>query len=106
MSIGTRKRIQLLKVVHSKSANGSNQNTQTRSTYYAEVVQGSGSRNYQNSQTQIASSYTFRIRYNSALDLNSKYSIIYDGRQFTVTSIVKENEKSFYWIITAEAKHS
>lgn len=105
MSVGTRKRIQLLKLVHSKNTNGTNVNTPTRHTYWAEVVRGSGGRNYQNSQTQLGSSYTFRIRYNSSIEPSSKYSLVYDKKQFTVTSVEKENEKDFYWIIKAEAKN-
>lgn len=105
MSVGAMKRIQLLKAVYSKKVNGSNETEYTRYTYYAEVVRGSGSRSYQNSQTQLGSSYTFRIRYNSSIDPSSKYSLVYDGKQFTVTSVERENEKDFYWIIKAEAKN-
>lgn len=105
MSVGQRKRIQLLKLVHSKGANGANENSQTRYTYWAEVVRGSGGRDYQNSQTQLNSSFTFRIRYNSTIDPNSKYYIVYDSKQLTVTSVERENEKDFYWIIRATAKN-
>ena len=105
MSVGQRKRIQLLKLVHSKSASGANENSQTGYTYWAEVVRGSGGRNYQNGQTQLSSSYTFRIRYNSEIDPNSKYYIVYDNKQLTVTSVERENEKDFYWIIKAQAKN-
>lgn len=106
MSVGKMKRIQLLKAVYSKKVGGSNETDFDRYTYYAEVVRGSGGRNYQNSQTQLGSSYTFRVRYNSLIDPNSKYSLVYDGKQFTVTSVERENEKDFYWIIKAEAKNA
>ena len=107
MNIGKSKRIQLLKVVNSKDAvTGANKNTTTRYTYYAEVVSGSGFRSYQNSQTQMVSSYRFKIRHNTALDVDSKYSIIYDGKQFTVTGITKDKERNFYWLIDAVAKGS
>lgn len=106
MKIGRSKRIQLLKVVNTKAANGSNVNTTTKYTYYAEVVSGSGFRNYQNSQTQLGSSYRFKIRHNAALDVDSKYSIIYDGKQFTVTGITRDAERNFYWLIDAVAKGS
>jgi SPP1 family predicted phage head-tail adaptor len=101
MSVGQRKRIQLLKAIYSKSVSGANETSFTRYTYWAEVVRGSGSRSYQNSQTQLNSSYTFRIRYNSTIDPNSRYAIVYDGKQLTVTSVERENEKDFYWLIKA-----
>lgn len=105
MSIGQLKRIQLVRVVSTKNANGTNQNTKTLYTYWAEVVQGSASRTYQNSQTQLGTSYQFRIRYNSSLNIDSSYSIVYEGKQFTITGAVRENNKNFYWLISAEAKH-
>lgn len=98
MAIGERKRIQLLKAVSTKAVNGSWDNSRTRYTYWAEVVKGTGSRNYDN-QTKLRSSYTFRVRYNGNLDINASWSVVYDGKQLTVTSISKDREKSFYWII-------
>lgn len=101
-SVGTWKRIQLLKVVNNKTAAGNwGVPSKTRYTTYAEVTRGSGSRNYQNGQTVLGDSYTFKVRYNGSLDMNAQWQLVYDKRQFTVTSIGRDKEKKFYWIIEA-----
>lgn len=101
--VGTRKRIQLLKVDNVKLASGSwGQPVKTRYNFWAEVEHLSGSSAYKNSQTSLGSSYRFKIRYNPQLDLSAKWSLVYNGKQFTVTSIQRESEKNFYVIIEAQ----
>lgn len=104
--IGTRKRIQLVKITTAKISGGSwGQPTKTRYNYWAEVSRSSGSRNYQNSQTQLGETVRFRIRYNGEFDLSAKWYLVYNGNDYTISSITKENEKQFYWIIEASTKH-
>jgi SPP1 family predicted phage head-tail adaptor len=102
MPVGTRRRIQLVKAVNVKAASGVwGQAVRTRYNYWAEVENLSGSRNYQNSQTKTSNAYRFRIRHNEAFDLSADWSVIYAGKRLTVTSIVREKEKDFYWTIEA-----
>lgn len=90
-----------MRVINSKAVNGAWNNSKTKYTYWAEVVSGTGSRNYQNAQTQLTNSYTFKIRYNSSLDINAKWLVVYEGKQYTVTSITRDKEKNFYWNLQA-----
>ena len=103
--IGDMKRIQVVKITPSQGVNGRNINTKSKYTYWAEVTRLSGGRNYQNSQTQLNDGYRFRIRYNETIDPSASYSVVYNGMQFTVTSVYRENEKKFYWILDTQAKH-
>lgn len=106
MAVGLRKQIQLVKVTNVKLATGEwGQPTKTRYNYWAEVVKSSGNSSFKDSQTQLGERYRFKVRYNGTFDLSAKWTVIYRGNDFTVSSITRDREKDFYWIIEASTSH-
>ncbi len=103
--VGTRRQIKVVSIGGGKDGRGFNQTDETLLfTGWAEVSNPTGYRDWQNGQPQIGNTKQFRVRNNRQLELDSKTRIIYDGKRYTVDSIIREKEKSFYWIIRATAE--
>lgn len=102
--IGNMRMIKLQKRVVAKDANGSLVNSISSSyKIWAEVGRDYGGREYSDSQTRLNARYTFKIYYNPDFVIDSNWKVIYDGKEFTVSSIERLNESRFNWIIKATA---
>ena len=105
MSIGQRHQVQIEPYTNAKGSAG--QNIETAGTpigVWAEVQNPSGFRAYQNGQTQLGSTKDFFIRYRFDKFPDADWRLIYDGKRWTVTEIRKQEEKRFYYRLTATAK--
>lgn len=71
---------------------------------WADVKKKSGSRDQQNNQTVFGKFFELRFRFQGDITLNANVKLVYGGNTLTVHSIEREKEKSFYWILRAEAK--
>lgn len=70
---------------------------------WASIKESRGNQQILNGQTALTKFFEFRVRYRQ-ISLNAATRIVCDGKKYTVHSIEKENQRSFYMIITAEAK--
>lgn len=105
MGIGQRRQVKIIPYTNSRATTG--QNIETAGTairVWAEVENPSGSRAYQNGQTQMGSTRDFTIRYRFDKSPDSNWKLVYDGRTWTISEIRKVDEKKFYYRLTATAK--
>lgn len=103
--IGQYKQIKLVETVVTPDMMGDNkESVVTRASVWAEVNQSSGSRSFEHSQTMIANSATFKIRWNSNLQVNQNWNILYNGKKYGISSVERINEKRFNVLITGNAK--
>jgi SPP1 family predicted phage head-tail adaptor len=104
MGIGERKQIQLIQLTSSKGPEGNwNSEAGTPTNTWAEVTSVNQSRDYANGQTGISETKRFKVRFRYDKHPGVDWKIRYDSKDWTVSSVIRENEKSFYWIITASA---
>lgn len=105
MGIGARKPVQLVEVLNTVKADGSN-----TVSYgipigtWAEISNPSGFRQYLNGQTQAGQTKDFLIRYKFTGQPTSSWIIRYAGKDWTIQTRIAINEKAFYWRITATSK--
>lgn len=71
---------------------------------WAEVSNPSGFRDFISGQTQMGNTKRFRIRNNRVITLDSRTRIKFDGKEYLPSTIEREDEKKFYWIIRATAQ--
>lgn len=96
--------IRLEKWVSTKGAGGDFKETVTKYNLWAEVLSGSSGRSSLNGRTTLNATKQFKVRFRPDFKPEGNWRIVYDAKKYTVNSIEKENEKRFYWIITAEAR--
>lgn len=71
---------------------------------YADVRRRGGYRTTERNQTQLSSTYEFRVWWRPELEeLTALWKIKYDGKAFTVHTIERIDEKKFNYLITAES---
>ena len=105
MGVGVRKQVQIIPYTSAQSASGSwDESAGTPIGVWAEVQNPSGFRSYANGQTQLGSTKDFFIRYRFDKFPNADWRIVYDGKRWTVTEVRKQQEKKFYYRLTATAK--
>jgi len=103
--IGTRKEIRLVQITPAKGSEGNwNAEIPSKHNTWAEINNVSQFRDYQNGQTQLGQSKKFKVRFRFDLYPGADWQIEYENKNWTVSSVVKENEKQFYWTLTASAK--
>ncbi len=106
MGIGNRHQVQIVPYTDTQGAAG-NWTGGTEGApvdVWAEVQNPSGFRAYQNGQTQIGQTKDFFIRFRFDQFPNANWRIVYDGRRWTVSEIRKQDEKKFYYRLTASSK--
>lgn len=105
--IGIRKQIKIIDVTSVKDGDGL-MKPQTTVVFFgwAEVTNPSSSRNYFIGQDSMEFTKFFKIRNQQPIVTDVNTRLIYSGKTYTVNSIVKDEEKNFYWIIRATAKDS
>lgn len=105
MAIGTRIQVQLVQILVGQDSDGRNREQEgERFGAWADITNPSGFRNYENGQTVLGNTKRFliRFRFNKYPDCNWK--IRYEGKDWTISEILKRAEKKFYWQLTATAK--
>jgi SPP1 family predicted phage head-tail adaptor len=97
--------IQLIHVPNDQSASGNWQQQPDQSyNTWAEVSNPSGFRDYLNGQTQLGLTKRFQVRFQFDLFPGADWKVKYQGKEYTVQSIERLNEKRFYWTIRGTAK--
>lgn len=105
MGIGERKQIKLVQIAPAKGAEGNwNSEVETSFNTWAEISNTNPFRDYQNGQVQLGESKRFKVRFRFDVYPGADWKVRYTGKDWTISGITRENEKSFYWIITASAK--
>lgn len=104
MGIGQRRQIQLVQITPSKGSEG-NWNSEVETTFnsWAEITNVTSGRDYANGQVSLGQSKRFKVRFRFDQYPGADWKVKYDNRDWTVSSVAKENEKQFYWIITASS---
>lgn len=101
--IGQMKLITLEQWKTVKDGNGNNVESRIKNySCWAEVTRSAGDRSSLNGKAGLSNFFIFKIHYHG-FDPTSNWRIIYDRRKFAPTSIEKEKQGEFFWIIKAEA---
>lgn len=106
MGIGNRHRIELVQHVTGRRTNGTNSNAAgDKFKTWAEITTINNDRDSENGQVLFGQLKRFAsVRFRFDKYPGAKWSINYNQREWTVTSVVQEKEKKFYWTITAQCK--
>lgn len=106
VGVGIRKQVQLVQVVTSKATAGNwTDNVEgLRFGIWAEITNPSGFRDYQNGQTQLGNTKRFKVRFRFDKYPGADWKVKYEGKDWTISSIQRVDEKKFYWLITAQSK--
>lgn len=105
MGIGQRKQIKLIQLTPSKGAEGNwNTTVETSFNTWAEISNVSSFRGFEIGQNNLGETKRFRVRFRFDVYPGADWKVRYDGKDWTISSIQRENEKSFYWNIQAQAK--
>lgn len=105
MGIGNRYPVQLVQYTEDKNIKGSWVETrEDPRSMWAEVLNPSGFRAYQNGQTQLGESRDFVVRFRFDLYPNCNWKVIFQGRRWTITEIRQVDEKQFYYRLSATSK--
>ena len=98
--------IKLIKkeVVKEAAGNWPSEPTSTEYKLFAEVIEaGHGFRTYE-AQTQLGIVRRFKVRFRFDKHPNGDWKISFRGKEWTIISIEQDEERLFYWIITANHK--
>jgi SPP1 family predicted phage head-tail adaptor len=103
-SVGTSRPIKIVQIITERDENGY-EKEQERLIYtgWATVRQTNGFREYAAGQQQFGTGKEFRIRNNQQLIFNTDTRLIYAGKTYTITSIDRDGEKKFWWIVRGNA---
>jgi SPP1 family predicted phage head-tail adaptor len=103
MGIGQRKQIQLVQMNREKGTDGKwISAAEDTFTTWAEVLSPSGGRSYEHGQTVLDNTRRFLIRYRFDKFPFADWKVRYQGKDWTVKNLQQQDEKRFYWAITAE----
>ena len=103
--IGTRRQIQLVQILVGQDTDGQNiEQEGDKFGVWAQVENPSGFRQYLNGQTQMGKTKDFKIRFRFNKYPGANWKIRYEGKDWTITSVNKLDEKRFYWNMTATSK--
>lgn len=102
MSIGQRHQIKLVQITPAKGSEG-NWSTETETSFntWADISNPSTARDYANGSVSLGQTKRFKVRFRFDEYPGADWKVRYDEKDWTVSGIVKEDEKRFYWIITA-----
>lgn len=105
MGVGQRKQVQLVQILNPRNSEGRPVETEGQKFgVWAEVSSPSGSRDYQNGQTQLQNTKRFLIRFRFDRFPNANWKIRYEGKDWTISTREAIDEKRFYWQFTASSK--
>lgn len=105
MGIGQTKQIQLVQIASTQGTGGAwNETEGEKYGCWAEITNPSGFRTYDRGQVQLGTTKTFKVRFRFDRYPNANWKIRYDGKDWTISERQADNEKRFYWLITATAK--
>lgn len=104
MSIGQRRQIKLVQITPSKGSEGNwNSEVETSFNTWADITSVNQLRDYANGQTSLGQSKRFKVRFRFDEYPDADWKVQYADKDWTVSSVVKQDEKQFYWIITASS---
>lgn len=104
MGIGTTRQIKLVQITPAKGSEGNwNSEVETSFNTWAEITSVSQGRDYSNGQVAMNQSKRFKVRFRFDQYPGADWKVRYSLRDWTIISIVKQDEKQFYWIITASS---
>src|SRR5690349_16533499 len=93
------KQIRLEQWTAPRNGSGDAKEQVTKYNLWAEVTRSGGSRANVNGQTALDASVQFKIRFRPDMDITGNWRLVYDGKRYTVSSIEKDKEDRFSWII-------
>lgn len=93
--------IRLEKWVGTKDSSGDFKETVTKYNLFAEILSSGSSKGDRGGSTKISQTVQFRVRFRPDFKPSGKWKVVYDGKRYDVNSIEKEEQKRFYWLITA-----
>jgi SPP1 family predicted phage head-tail adaptor len=99
-----KKPIRLEKWTAARDHVGDPQEGVTRYDMWAEVEDAGGTRGTLNGRTSLSRTKVFRVLFRPNFKPTGKWSIVYDGARYTVSSVLKDEEKRFVWVFTATGK--
>lgn len=103
--VGLMKEIKLEWLKATKDGSGNNiESVYKRISVWANVKRIGGGRTTRNGQTVLENSIEFKVYFKPNVFPTGNWRVVYDGKKFTGQSIVKDEEKLFYWVITAKAE--
>lgn len=105
MGIGQTKQIQLVQIASTQGTGGAwTESEGEKYGCWAEISNPSGVRVYERGQRQISTTKTFKVRFRFDKYPNVNWKVIYDGKDWDIHERQAQDEKRFYWLITATAK--
>lgn len=98
--------IKLVKNVVTQEAGGNwpSEPTETKYQVFADLIAPSSAFRSYDAQTQLGQVKTFYIRFRFDLYPDGDWKIEYAGKEWTVRSIVRDQDRRFFWIVTANYK--
>jgi SPP1 family predicted phage head-tail adaptor len=104
MSIGQSRQIKLIQITPAKGSEGNwNSEVETSFNTWAEISNGTQGRDYANGQVKLGETKRFKVRFRFDQYPEADWKVRYAGKDWTVSSVTKESEKQFYWVITASS---
>ena len=85
----------------STQVNGVWNESVTKYNVFAEVTRQGGSKVNDSGHTSLTQTVKFKIRFRPNWKPSGNWKVIYDGIQYDIKSIERENEERFFWIFTA-----
>ncbi len=100
--IGQRKQVQLVQIAVAQGVSGRNTETEGQKFgVWADIINPSGFREYENGKTTLGQTKLFKIRFRFDRFPDADWKIRYDNSDWTISKLLKQDEKRFYWLITA-----
>lgn len=99
------KQIRLEKWATTQDGNGNNIEAITvKYNLWANVKRTAGQRVQVAGKIELSSSIKFSVRFRPDFNPSGNWRVVYNGNRHTVQSIVQDEEKRFYWTITADSQ--
>lgn len=99
-----KKPIRLEKWTAERDHKGDPQEGVLRYDMWAEVEDAGGTRGTVNGKTSLSRTKTFRMQFMPNFKPTGKWSIVYDGSRYTISSVLKDDERRFWWVFTGTGK--
>lgn len=103
-AIGSYKPVKLVKYTITKDVKGNNvEAIEARYRMWADVSDSGGGRSTERGQVNLNTTKVFLIHFRPDWKLNADWKIQYYGKEYSISSIERVNEKRFNWRVTANA---
>jgi hypothetical protein len=71
---------------------------------WAEVSDAGGTRGTLNGRTSLSRTKVFKVQFMPNFKPTGKWTITYDGARYAISSVLKDEERRFWWVFTATGK--